>query len=335
MKQQVRLCTVAFLLLTACTTTSIHRESVLDEVVTIQEEIFYDVPDVTRWCDRLGIEGLHISIGDAQLYVETEGEGIPLVLLHGGPGGTHHYFHPHFSRAVEFSQVIYYDQRGCGLSDYESGKKYTIQQAAYDLESLRTALDLGEWVVLGHSYGGLLAQVYATMYPDNVAGLILVGSAISPNILLEPTRQYDYLSEEELLRIHEISEMSDLSTEQRLYNRFLNGDWKRQFYYRPSEERIAALALYEWVHHSVFRSQLWESLRKLDLECAFKGCQIPTLIIEGKWDLTWNKDKPGVIQAQHPNADVLILEHSGHSPFDDEPDVFFSELEHFISSLDK
>ena len=63
-----------------------------------------------------------------------------MVLLHGGPGGTHHYFHPTFSRAAEFSRVIYYDQRGCGLSDYAPGEGYTIQQAADDIEALRLVM---------------------------------------------------------------------------------------------------------------------------------------------------------------------------------------------------
>lgn len=333
MKQTIRYCLVVFLLLFSCSNSGIQRETVFDEVVTIHDEIIYVVPDVSRWCDRLGLEGKKINIGDTELYVETEGEGIPLVLLHGGPGATHHYFHPHFSRAAEFAQVIYYDQRGCGLSDYEPGEGYSIQQAVNDLENLRIALGLDEWVVLGHSYGGLLAQEYAITYPENIAGLVLVCIATSLNIDLEPTRQYDFMSEEEIARIREISRMSDLSMEQQLYNRLLNGDWKRQSYYRPSEERIAEVARYEWVQDRIFRPQLWESVLELDLEGAFQDFQIPTLIIEGKWDLTWNTDKPGVIQTQHPNAEMVILEHSGHEPFEDEPDTFFTELERFISRL--
>ncbi len=90
-----------------------QQETVLDEVVTIYDEIVYDVPEVPRWCERLGFKNKRVDIGDAELYVETEGDGVPMVLLHGGPGGTHHYFHPQFSRASNYAQVIYYDQRGC------------------------------------------------------------------------------------------------------------------------------------------------------------------------------------------------------------------------------
>ena len=319
--------------LLACTREQPQQETVLDEVVTMYDEIFYDVPEVPRWCDRLGFEGKHVNIGDAELYVETEGEGIPVVLLHGGPGGTHHYFHPYFSHASDFAQVIYYDQRGCGLSDYDPGEGYTIQQAVNDLENLREALDLEQWVVMGYSYGGLLAQLYATKFPESLSGLVLVSSMVSLNVELEPSRQYDYISEEEQEWMQEINQMPDLTREQRMFNRYLNGDWKRQFFYRPSKERIAEMARYEWVHDSEFRHGIIESVYPLELEGDFDHFQVPTLIFEGKWDLTWNTDKPEVIQSIHPNAEMVIIDQAGHNPFADQPEEFFGGLQNFIESL--
>ena len=319
--------------LLACTHEKSQKETVLDEVVTMYDEIFYDVPEVPRWCDRLRFEGKHINIGDAELYVEVEGEGMPMVLLHGGPGGTHHYFHPHFSHAADFAQVIYYDQRGCGLSDFEPGEGYTIQQAANDLESLRQALGYDQWVVVGYSYGGLLAQLYATKFPESLAGLVLLSSAVCLNIELESSRQYDFISEEEQDWMQEINQMPDLTREQIIFNRYLNGDWKRQFFYRPSKERIAEFARYEWMHDREFRNGIIESLHPLDLEGAFNDFPVPTLIFEGKWDLTWNTDKPEVIHNIHPNAEMVVIEQAGHSPFADQPDEFFGELQNFIESL--
>ena len=303
-----------------------HRETTLDQIVTIHQEIIYNIPAVPRWCDRLGLTGEFISVGDANLYVETEGEGIPLVVLHGGPGATHHYFHPYFSRAAEFATVIYYDQRGCGLSDYNPGKGYSVYQAVDDLENLRMALGVDEWIVVGHSYGGLLTQMYALEYPDNLAGLIRVCSSPGLGTQLEPSRQFDMFSEEEAVRIQEIWRMLDLSLELELYNRQINGDWKRQSYYRPSLEEIAEFALYECVHDPIFTTTVLRGADRSDLSEAFLDFQIPTLIIEGRWDLTWNTDKPGVLHSQHPNAEMVVLEHSGHSPFDDEPAAFFDEL---------
>ena len=150
------------------------RERAMDRVVHIEEGIIREIPAVPRLCDSMDIRKEKVDIGDCKLYCEQEGQGTPLVLLHGGPGATHHYFHPWFSQAAKFARVIYYDQRGCGLSDYQPGKGYNMDQAVDDLDRLRRALGIDQWVVLGHSYGGLLAQCYALKYPENLKGLVLV-----------------------------------------------------------------------------------------------------------------------------------------------------------------
>ena len=118
-----------------------NRESILDRVVYIERELIMDIPFIERWCDRLELKKQRIDVGDAKLYVEEEGKGMPLVLINGGPGGTHHYFHPWFSKAKKYARVIYYDQRGCGLSDFEPGEEgYSVHQAVEDLDAIRKAL---------------------------------------------------------------------------------------------------------------------------------------------------------------------------------------------------
>lgn len=122
----------AFILLTSCakeqTTQDSElekRESIFDRVVHIEPELITEIPEVFRWCNRLDLKKHRINVGDAELHVEEEGKGTPLVLINGGPGGTHHYFHPWFSNAKDYARVIYYDQRGCGFSDFEPGKDGT------------------------------------------------------------------------------------------------------------------------------------------------------------------------------------------------------------------
>jgi pimeloyl-ACP methyl ester carboxylesterase len=250
-----------------------ERETALDKKIHIEKELTLDIPSVSPWCDELKLKRGYVDIGDCSLYVEEEGKGVSIVLLHGGPGSTHNDFHPHFSRAKDFARVIYYDQRGCALSDYEPGEGgYSVKQAVNDLEKLRKALGIEGWTVLGHSYGGYLAQRYAMKYPESVKGLILVTA--QPGLWdtvgiegvvhkLEPTRQYDYLSAEELERMKEVwEELSNLvkegeippekAVEILLYNNQLNGDWKRQNFYRPTEEEMTRSALYGWKHDGVF-----------------------------------------------------------------------------------
>jgi proline iminopeptidase len=308
------------------------RERAMDRIVHIEEGIIRDIPQVPRLCDSMEIEKGKIDIGGCNLYCEQEGEGVPLVLINGGPGGTHHCFHPYFSRAKDFARIIYYDQRGCGLSDYKPDKGYTVDQAANDLDRLRRALHIDQWAVLGFSYGGLLAQYYSTKYSENVKGLVLVGSSLG-FFELPSFRDQEFISQQEKEKLNQILRTPELSMAQIVFNRHLNGDWKRQNYYRPSRENLARMALYEWVHDKNFRESICPSANRVDLEGAFKDCPIPTLILEGKWDMGQNADKPQQLHKNHPNSRLVIFEQSAHSIFEDEPEAFLEKLRLFLGNL--
>ncbi len=312
---------------------AVHRERATDNVSSLQEEIILDVPQVSRLCDELDLEKQRINVGDCELYCETEGKGTPMVLLNGGPGSTHHGFHPHFSRAKKFAKVIYYDQRGTGLSDFARGERYTVDQAVEDMEGLRKELKIDQWVVLGHSYGGLLAQYYSMKHPESVMGLVLVCSSLGMHVEQKQTRQYDHISDEEREKIREIQRNQELFLVQKLFNAHLNGDWKRQNFYKPTREALARMARYEWNPAPDFRNDLNRSVSMVDLKGAFGECPLPTLIMEGKWDLTWNVDKPGILQGNHPGSQTVMFENSAHSPFEDEPELFFRTLKGFIKNL--
>jgi proline iminopeptidase len=310
-----------------------RRERAMDRGVHIEADIIREIPQAPRLCDSMDIRKEKVDVGDCKLYCEQEGQGTPLVLLHGGPGATHHHFHPCFSQARDFVRVIYYDQRGCGLSDFQAGKGYSVDQAADDLDRLRQALGIDQWVVLGHSYGGLLAQCYALKYPETLKGLILLCASTGLHDSSGPSRNGEFLSPEERRKISQIYSTSGLSTAQIVYNNFLNGDWKRQSYYKPSPERIAQIALYEWVQDRDFNGIMSRSAAAVDLEGAFAQCPIPTLILEAKWDMSWNTDKPERFRKNHPSAQFVMFEESGHSPFEDEPAKFFRVLKDFTGNL--
>jgi proline iminopeptidase len=320
-------------------------ESVFDEVVRIEEDVSTVVPAVPRLEERLELTVRRVDVGGAELHVEEEGAGVPMVLISGGPGGTHHYFHPWFGRAAEFARVIYYDQRGTGLSDYEPGERgYSVEQAVNDLDALRAALEIDRWVLVGFSYGGFLAQYYTTTYPQNVAGLVLVGASPGMWTDLGNSQQQRFISEDERKKMGEIRDELRRLREQHgwsrdryvrllIYNNHINGDWKRQSLYRPSPEEFAYGALYEWVHDSDFNSILNRSANKVDLTGAFERNPIPTLLLEGKWDLTWGLEKPTILSRNHPRSRMVVIEGAGHAIYNENPGVFFAELEGFVRAL--
>ncbi|MCJ7580738.1 MAG: alpha/beta fold hydrolase [Candidatus Aminicenantes bacterium] len=324
-----------------------NSESILDRKVFIEPELLTEIPQIPRFCDQIELTKHRINVGDVELYVEEEGRGTPLVLINGGPGGTHHYFHPWFSRVKKYARIIYYDQRGCGLSDFKPGEEgYSVEQAINDLDAIRKALNIDKWVVLGYSYGGFLAQYYALHYPEHMSGMILLGAA--PNVREDtgPSRQNDFISKEEqarlkevLLQLNEYDKENDLSRKDYIqiliYNNFLNGDWKRQQFYRPSLERIAQNALYEWDQDENFNGILNSSRGRVDLTGAFKNNPIPTLILEGRWDLTWGEKKKEILKNNHPNGEMVVFENGSHGIYDEDPDRFFSVLKKFIKTIPK
>jgi pimeloyl-ACP methyl ester carboxylesterase len=334
----------AALLLCWCCVQAQARERVLDRVVHVEPEVL-EVPDVPRLETGLELTEKRVDVGDAMLHVEEEGTGMPLVLINGGPGGTHHYFHPWFSRAAGYSRVIYYDQRGTGLSGFTPGVDgYSVEQAVADLDAMRIALGIDKWVLLGYSYGGFLAQYYATIHPEKVAGLVLVGAHPGLWVDLGDSRQYDYLTDAETGRmraaldeLRKIREQEGWSREQflqrALYNNFVNGDWKRQNFYKPTPEEFVYIARYEWVNDNDFNGVMNRSADKVNLAGAFDESPLPALLLEGRWDLTWGEEKPGILSRNHPNGRMVVIDDAGHSIFSENPDAFFDELAGFVRTL--
>ncbi len=123
-----------------------------------------------------------LSVGDHHaLYFETSGnpEGIPVVFLHGGPGGGCKPGHRQFFDPVRYRAVIV-DQRGAGRSrPFGETASNTTQHLVEDLEKLRSHLGIERWVLFGGSWGSALGLAYAEAHPDQVLGMVLRGSFLA------------------------------------------------------------------------------------------------------------------------------------------------------------
>lgn len=119
-----------------------------------------------------------VDVGDGhRVYVEQVGNpaGIPVLVLHGGPGGgcspaMRRYFDPSVFR------VVLFDQRGCGRSrPHAEVEANTTWHLVQDIETIRQLLGVERWICFGGSWGATLALVYAISHPDRVARLVLRG----------------------------------------------------------------------------------------------------------------------------------------------------------------
>ena len=121
-------------------------------------------------------DGKYVTVDGAKLWVVTVGKGDPMILISGGPGGAHPGLRRFDSLASKY-MLIYFDAFGRGKSDTARNvKEYTLERDIEDIEGLRTALHLDKINVLGHSYGGVVAQGYAVKYPQNVKHLVLANT---------------------------------------------------------------------------------------------------------------------------------------------------------------
>ena len=112
-----------------------------------------------------------------RLYVEESGnpDGIPVVFLHGGPGANSEPYHRRYFDPKKY-RIVLFDQRGCGQSTpHASLEDNTSQELVQDIERIRAALGIKQWVVFGGSWGSTLALLYAEAYPSHVLGLVLRG----------------------------------------------------------------------------------------------------------------------------------------------------------------
>ncbi len=119
-----------------------------------------------------------IDVGDGhRIYMEQCGnpEGIPVVVLHGGPGGGCSPAMRRFFDPAEY-RIVLFDQRGCGRSrPNASVEANTTWHLVADIERIRTLLGIERWIAFGGSWGATLALIYAQTHPDRVAHLILRG----------------------------------------------------------------------------------------------------------------------------------------------------------------
>jgi pimeloyl-ACP methyl ester carboxylesterase len=131
--------------------------------------------------------------GGVRLFVDVEGPGLvpdgarmrakpTLVVMHGGPGFDHSGFKPAFSALADVAQVVYYDHRGHGRSDPRPKDEWTLDIWADDIVRLCDALGIDKPIVLGQSFGGMVAQRYIARHPAHPGKVVI--SSTSPRWVL-------------------------------------------------------------------------------------------------------------------------------------------------------
>jgi proline iminopeptidase len=282
---------------------------------------------------------MRARIRDTEIFFDIEGAALvpdgsrmaerPVAfLLHGGPGGDHSGFKPAYLPLAERMQLIYVDHRGQGRSARGPRESYTLDNNVEDLEALRQYLGLDKVVVIGVSYGGMVALAYASRYPESVSHLVAV--VTSPS--------YRFLE-----RAREI--LAERGTdEQRAMGDIL---WAGAF---ESEEQLKQYyavmgPLYSLKHDPEKAAQNRERairsidainegfggfLRTYDVTNDLHKVTAPTLVIGGRHDWICPPELSEEIARLIPHADLRIFEKSSHSVAADEHEALMDLIKGFV-----
>ncbi|HEX3348806.1 MAG TPA: alpha/beta hydrolase [Acetobacteraceae bacterium] len=131
---------------------------------------------------------MFVSVNGARLFFDVDGaklvpdgprmrERPTVLLLHGGPGGDHSTFKPRFSHLADIAQLVYLDHRGNGRSEWGDPASWNLPQWGDDVRAFCDTLGIEKPIVLGYSFGGMVAQSYATRHPDHPGKLIFFSTS--------------------------------------------------------------------------------------------------------------------------------------------------------------
>ena len=262
---------------------------------------------------------------DVDLHYREEGEGLPLVVLHGGPGLDHTAIEPHLRPLAQQLRLISYDHRGSGRSAQPQGADpYHIDHFVDDLVGVARALGLDRFALLGHSFGGIAALHFALAHPNALSHLILVCSPASFHFIEDVEAALPQcLDDQSLSELHSFqdSEPSDYVMRRSL-------ELLAPIYFRDPE-RLSELAL-DSVRFGPPSQAVWDSLQGFDLEPRLGEIEVPTLAIAGAHDRGLTPERAARLTEALPDAQLLVMKESGHYPFIEEPDAFLSAVLGFL-----
>ncbi len=123
---------------------------------------------------------------NVQLHLSIKGEGIPCLFIHGGPGQGSYYWEKLAGEVGEkHFKMIYLDQRGCGQSTSPEDGNYGIERVIKDFEEIRESLGIDHWLIMGHSFGGILQTYYASLHPESIKGILMFNCTLDMQESLE------------------------------------------------------------------------------------------------------------------------------------------------------
>lgn len=274
---------------------------------------------------------MFVTVNGARLRVDVQGEGPTIIAHHGAPGlGTHATPKRAFAPLADAYRVVTFDARGSGESD--AVPPYTHAQWVADVDALREHFGLETFVMKGGSYGGYVALEYALAHPERVSHLILRDTSAS--------RRFEAMARANALaRAAEFPDITEELLDMLFEGRVPDDETMRRAYAtiaplydantspEKAAERVASAVFRADTHNQAFAG----NLPNYDLTGRLHEIRVPTLIVVGRHDWITPVAASEEIAAGIPNSELVIFEHSGHSPQLEENEKFVATVRDFLA----
>jgi proline iminopeptidase len=259
---------------------------------------------------------MRAKLRDTEIYFDIEGAGLvpdgkwmrekPVAfLIHGGPGADHTSFKPTLSPLSQKMQLVYFDHRGQGRSARGAKETYTLDNNVEDMEALRQHLGLDQIVVIGASYGGMVALTYASRYPQNVSHLIAIVTV----------PDYRFLERAKAILAERGTEAQKAIAQRLWEGNFENEEQLREYF-------TVMRSLYSITYDPDSPPKVWDRailspdainvafggfLRTYDIRSELPKITAPTLVIGARHDWICPPEFSEEIANAIPNADLRFL----------------------------
>ncbi len=259
------------------------------------------------------------------------GKGQPILIINGGPGMNSDGFDDIAKRISDLHcQTIIYDQRGTGKSKLEriDSTTITMDLMVEDIENLRKKLKIKSWILLGHSFGGLLATHYASKYPEFVDKIIFSSSGgVNLNFLNYVSQRVNAnlsKSEQDSIAYYQNATIPENERIKKRAKFLANA-----YVFDKSKAHIIAERLTQ-VNFKV-NSLVFQNLQKMQFDYTnkFLNCKIPVLVIQGKNDII-SIETAQEIANSFGNAKLVLIDNCGHYGWLDAEEIYLKSIKLFL-----
>lgn len=259
---------------------------------------------------------MDVQVNGTTLYYTAVGTGPVCLVMHGGLGFDHTIYRD-FDRLGDRLRLVYYDHRGNGRSARPPLSTLTLPQLADDAAALADRLDAQRVFVIGHSYGGFVAQEFAVRHPDRLAGVVLVDTAPGgpgrtdrPADLVGPPLPAELAAA--MNSTPPSDEMFGLGVRQLLH-----------YYLHRLDPAAAAARLDGVIFSAATMTRSMQLLGSWSVIDRLAAVTAPALVLVGRHDVVTPPAQARRIAREIAGAQCVEFAESGHFPWWEEPAEFF------------